>query len=631
MSGVRQPTLIMQPCSDPGCGHLNRPGARFCEKCGQGLGRGRWSPLRRGQMLRGGIYRILEPLGRGGMGALYLAADTCAFDRRCVVKELLDYYDPTDEEEARQAEARFETEGRLLAELSHPGIPRIYSYFSEAGRCYIVMEYIEGETLERAVTHLDPLRRTVPARPLAPEEVARHAIRVCRVLEYLAGRQTHVVHHDIKPANLIVEGASGEVRLVDFGTARTRTRWATQARLEQGMVAFGTEGYAAPEQYQGESELRSDVYGLAATVYHLLTDDDPGGHPFRFPQVEKLPGPLAGALSRALHLEVRRRSSAAELRQALEAWLIPEDGAHPFVFRNGTAAQTTGDLVVLCDLYWDEARQHLASGDFERWFRARNRHDLVAKSDSARLESDSNAALEAFLHRLDPRLPPPRLRVEPAGVEFRHVGGGGAAQQLVVSNQGRGYARATFQASASWLKIEPSSVGCLAGSKVPVTVCVDTSTLRLRREHQAVITCAPGRGAHLSVPVAVEMNLWRELPRRWWSQIGAAAGSLLPALSAASRGVRRGLDLWQRGFSSLLRSRLAGALVAFEILALAIVMVTLWSAWSGQSPGLEVLAARFLKLLPLALLAAGLLPGMVLVLACAVWEVTKRAQKRMGP
>lgn len=619
----------MQPCSDPSCGHLNRPSARFCEKCGRELGHGRWLPLRRGQVLRGGIYRILEPLGRGGMGALYLAADTCAFDRRCVVKELLDYYDPTDDEEARQAQIRFETEGRLLAELSHPGIPRIYSYFSEAGRHYIVMEYIEGETLERAVTHLDPLGRTLPARPLAAEDVVRHAIRVCRVLEYLAGRPTPVVHHDIKPANLIVDGTSGEVRLVDFGTARTRTRWATQARLEQGLVAFGTEGYAAPEQYQGASEPRSDVYGLAATIYHLLADDDPGGHPFRFPQLEKLPAPLAGALSRALHLEVRRRSSAAELRQALEAWLIPEDGAHPFVFRNGTAAQTTGDLVVLCDLNWDEARQHLKNGDFERWFRGRNRHDLVAKSDSARLEPDPDAALEAFLHRLDPRLPPPRLRVEPPGVEFRHVEGSGAARQLVVSNQGRGYARATLQASAPWLKVEPSSIGCLAGSNVPVTVCVDTSSLRLRREHQAVITCAPGRGAHVSVPVAVEMNLWRELLRRWSSRLRAGARSHLPTLSAAGRGARRGLGLWRRSFDSLLRSRSAGTIVALEILALAAAMVALWSAWGGHPGGPEVLAMRFLKLLPLALLAASLLSGLVLVLACAAWEMAKGAQKRV--
>jgi serine/threonine protein kinase len=103
----------MLSCPDPGCDHLNRPSARFCEKCGHPLRQERWLPLSSGHMMRGGAYRILEPLGKGGMGALYLAADTGAFDRTCVVKELLDYYDPTDPEEARKAQARFETEARL--------------------------------------------------------------------------------------------------------------------------------------------------------------------------------------------------------------------------------------------------------------------------------------------------------------------------------------------------------------------------------------------------------------------------------------------------------------------------------------------------------------------------------------
>jgi serine/threonine-protein kinase len=182
------------------------------------------------------------------MGALYLAADTGAFERRCVVKELLDYYDPSDPDEARQAQARFEREARLLAELSHPGIPRIYSYFSEAGRHYIVMEYIEGENLERALTHVDADGRTVAARPLAPEEVVRHAVRICRVLEYLAERPTPVIHHDIKPANLIVDRTSGEVRLVDFGTAQRaaagcRVTWAGATLSVPGVPAGTVQGF----------------------------------------------------------------------------------------------------------------------------------------------------------------------------------------------------------------------------------------------------------------------------------------------------------------------------------------------------------------------------------------------------
>jgi serine/threonine protein kinase len=620
----------MQPCPEPGCDHLNRPSARFCEKCGRALREQRWSPLPAGHMMRGGAYCILEPLGRGGMGALYLAADKGAFDRKCVVKELLDYYDPTDPDEARQAQARFETEARLLAELSHPGIPRIYSYFSEAGRHYIVMEYIEGETLERAVTHVDPLGQTVAARPLPREEVVRHAIRVLRVLEYLADQPTPVIHHDLKPANLIVDRHSGEVRLVDFGTARTRTRWAAQARLQQGAsTLFGTEGYAAPEQYQGFSDLRSDVYALAATVYHLLTNDDPGEHPFQFPLLATLPGPLDEALSRALHLEVGRRSAASEFRQGLEAWLIPEDGAQPFVFRSGAVANTTGELVALCDKHWPEARRHLADGDFDRWFRDRNRHDLVARAQSARLEPDADAALEAFLRRLDPRLPPPRLVVEPQNLDFGYVAQRDrgtqrstmASRRLTVRNEARGYAQASLSASVPWLAVEPVQVGCPVGVQVLVTISVDAVSLPLRREQQAVITCTPSRGTRISIPVTLRMNLTREILRR-------LSARLRPLFYAMWQGGLQGLSLWMRTFRSLVRSRIGLGVLLGEALLLAALMVVLWSIWGAGSPDPLALVGVFVRALPLAVLAACLLPALALMCGGAILGAARAWLKR---
>jgi serine/threonine protein kinase len=612
----------MQRCPEPGCGHVNRPSARFCEKCGRMLRpavpQDHWTPLRSGHILRGGAYRILEPMGRGGMGALYLAADQGAFDRRCVVKELLDYYDPTDADEARQAQERFETEARLLASLSHPGIPRIYSYFSEAGRHYIVMEHIDGETLERAVTHADHLGRTVPARPLPVEEVARHAIRVCRVLEYLADRPTPVIHHDVKPANLIVDGTSGEVRLVDFGTAQARLQWATQTRLDPGgATLFGSKGYAAPEQYQGRSEPRSDVYALAATVYHLLTDDDPAEHPFQFPEMGSLPAPLADALERALRPEVGRRSSAIEFRQALEAWLIPEDGGQPFVFRDGAVAHTTADLVALCDQHWAEARQHLVTDDFDRWFRARNRHDLVAKARSAQLEPNADAALEAFLRRLNPRLPAPRLVVEPQALDFgRLARGKPAVCRLVVRNETRGYGLADFTASVPWLRFDPEQVGCLAGSEVSLAVSVDTAGLPLRRDQQAVVACTSARGARTSIPVTVQLNLAQEV----WRRIGLGLRS---AGRLAGRGARCGLGLWTRAFNSLVRSRYGPWVLLAELLILAGAMVALWWSWLEAPPAM----ADLVLILCLAVLAVYSLPALAFVGGAVAWEALRALLK----
>jgi serine/threonine protein kinase len=608
---------------------MNRPSARFCEKCGATLREGRWTPLRSGHMLRGGLYRITEPLGRGGMGALYLAADTYAFGRQCVVKELLDYYsstrsegvrtgDPTDPDGVLEAQARFETEARLLSELSHPGIPRIYSYFSEAGRHYIVMEYIEGETLERAVTHIDHLGRMVAARPLPAEGVIRHAVRVCRVLEYLADRPTPVIHHDVKPANLIVDGTSSEVRLVDFGTAQARLQWATQTRFDPGgATLFGTEGYAPPEQYQGRSEPRSDVYALAATVYHLLTDDDPGEHPFHFPEMRTLPGPVAAALERALRPEVGRRSTAIEFRQALEAWLIPEEAAQPFVFRGGAVARTTEELAALSDQHWAEARQYLANGDFDRWFRARNRHDLVDRAKSARLEPDADAALDGFLRRLNPRLDAPRLAIEPDSLDFGAVSKGRAAsRRLTLRNETRGYAQASLSASVPWLRFERDQVGCLAGAEVTLMVSVDAIRFPFQRDHQAIISCQPSRGARISIPVTAQLNLAEEVGRR-------LAAGLRGTGRLAGRGARTGVLLWTRAFRSLVASRPGLWVLLVETLVLAGVMVSLWGNWQDPAPELGEWILGYFQALPLAVLAVYLLPALAVVAGAIAWEGVK--------
>ncbi|MFC2029125.1 serine/threonine-protein kinase [Chloroflexota bacterium] len=613
----------MLSCPEPGCGHLNRPSARFCESCGRSLRHERWLPLSSGHMMRGGAYRILEPLGRGGMGALYLAADTGAFDRTCVVKELLDYYDPTDPEEARKAQARFETEARLLAELSHPGIPRIYSFFSEGGRHYIVMEYIEGETLQQGVTHADHLGRSIPARPLPAEQVARHTVRVCEVLEYLADRPTPVIHHDIKPANLIVDGTSGDVRLVDFGTAQTRTAWATQARLGKGVTsAFGTQGYAAPEQFQGLSEPRSDVYALAATAYHLLTDDDPCDHPFQFSEIASLSEPLADAIARALRPEVRRRSGALELRQAMQAWLIPEDASQPFVFRGGAVAHTTEELIALCDQNWSDARLHLQEGDFDNWFRTRNRHDLAAKSRSARLEQDVDAALEAFLRRLNPRLPEPSLAVEPQTLSFGTVTRGAKVERsLTLRNDGRGYGQATFSASVPWISLDKTVAGCLAAREVDVQATLVAEILPLRRHHQAVIACTPSRGARVSIPVIAELNLFAEALQRLGAAL-ASAGRFL------GRGSKRGTAFWMRTLRSLIRSRYGPWVLVGETLVLALVLEALWWSWRTTPLGPTDIALAFVVAVPVALLIVCLLPALAFVVLGVVGEAVHTVKDR---
>ncbi len=306
----------------PVCAYENAPDTRFCVYCGAELQR-ESGILRQDQLVDDGTYRIIRPLGKGGMGAVYLAANTKAFDRQCVIKEVIEYYDPSDPKEREKAMRRFEAEARTLASLKHPGIPDIYAYFSEQGRNYLVMEYIEGTDLADGLTRRQD-SQVLPGGPQPIEEVIRYGIQICQVLDYLEHHEPPVIHNDIKPANIILDQNSGQAVLVDFGTAKTRyTHLGPGVPGAQHSSLYGTVGYAAAELYEGKADPRSDVYALAATMYHLLTDDDPREHPFKFPRMEDIPDPVRDALVQALSNDVGERPAAAEfeaqLLQALES------------------------------------------------------------------------------------------------------------------------------------------------------------------------------------------------------------------------------------------------------------------------------------------------------------------------
>ena len=364
----------------PGCGRLARPGTSYCAACGRAL-TFVYRPLRPGQRVRN--YTVARVLSKGGMGVVYLAADHAAFDRTVVIKELLDYFDPADPNAVRAAQDRFRDEARTLAALRHPGIPQIYTFFSHDVSNYMVLEYIAGRDLEHGLktASQQPSGNGGDAYPEA--DVVRWGIGLCKVLEYLAGRRpAPVVHHDIKPANLVLDADSGEVRLVDFGTARARLLAQPGGGVGRHKSSiYGTVGYAPPEQYQGVSEPRSDVYALAATLYHLLTNEDPRVNPFHFPRLPDLPAGLRAALEPALELNVARRCSANELRRALEA-VAPAPGSGlpvPAVRASAVGrldqapmeacAKLVGHTGVVQALAWSPDGQVLASAAADRTVR----------------------------------------------------------------------------------------------------------------------------------------------------------------------------------------------------------------------------------------------------------------------
>jgi eukaryotic-like serine/threonine-protein kinase len=225
------------------------------------------APLPRNTVLQG-RYDIEQVLGIGGMSTVYKARDLrfTTVVRYCAIKEMPDT--SPDPRTGQLRLANFEREANMLAALSHPGIPKIYDFFSSHGRVYLVLEYIDGKDLESQLEQ----RKAA----MQEDEVVKWAVQICDVLEYLHGQQPQpVIFRDLKPSNIIVN-SEGKVTLIDFGIAKV-------FQSDKRGTMIGTEGYAPPEQYRGLAEPRGDIYALGATMHHLLTNFDPRTQtPFTF-------------------------------------------------------------------------------------------------------------------------------------------------------------------------------------------------------------------------------------------------------------------------------------------------------------------------------------------------------------
>lgn len=223
-------------------------------------------------------YEIVRRIGGGGMGAVYLAKDRNLGDAPRAVKEMVEaHLDPAMHEKAI---GDFKRESLLLTSLEHPSIPTIYDYFYDEplARFYLVMRFISGGDLAARL-------RNAPGGRIDEKTVADWGMQAADVLQYLHSRPKPIIYRDLKPANLMIDGNSGRVMLIDFGIAR----WVKQE--EKGVTAVGTMGYAPPELFGGRVEPRSDVYSLGATMFHLLTGSDPQDNPLLIFDFAKNPQP----------------------------------------------------------------------------------------------------------------------------------------------------------------------------------------------------------------------------------------------------------------------------------------------------------------------------------------------------
>jgi serine/threonine protein kinase len=212
-------------------------------------------------------YRLGALIGKGGFGAVYKAEDMVLARRLVAVKEMI----PGLEQQSSLLKTVFEREAFILAGLMHAQLPRIYDYFTANNRYYLVMDYIEGITLEQCA-------QQAPDDRLPLVQVLSYGIQLCHVLEYLHSRKPRpIVFRDLKPSNIIV-GVDGILYLIDFGIAR----FFKQGQAHDTM-SFVSLGYAAPEQYgQEQTTARADIYSLGATLHRLLSGINPATQPFSF-------------------------------------------------------------------------------------------------------------------------------------------------------------------------------------------------------------------------------------------------------------------------------------------------------------------------------------------------------------
>lgn len=203
-----------------------------------------------------GKYQILKEIGRGGMSVVYLAMDT-HLNKQWAVKEIRKRGSGKNDEIVVNS---LLAEANMMKRLDHPALPRIVDIIDNGVTIYVVMDYIEGESLDKILNEYGAQTE---------DKVIDWAMQIADALSYLHSQRPPIIYRDMKPANVMLK-PEGNIKIIDFGIAREYK----EQNLADTTV-LGTKGYAPPEQYSGQTDPRSDIYALGMTMHHLLTGVDP--------------------------------------------------------------------------------------------------------------------------------------------------------------------------------------------------------------------------------------------------------------------------------------------------------------------------------------------------------------------
>jgi serine/threonine protein kinase, bacterial len=302
LPALPKPSSSGRPRQSQSCSHAgNAPGNLFCMHCGL--------PVKVEKTIR--QYQVLRVLGKGGMGTTYLVWHPAAIlmsgqpqNALRVLKEM-----NADMAKIPKAQELFEREASTLQTLSHPGIPKFYDFFVDAGKKYLVMALLHGQDLEKRIRQQGPV---------SAQQAIAWMIQTCDVLAYLHTHRTPIIHRDIKPGNLLVQTLTNSIVVLDFGAVKA-------VGMPSG-TRIGAEGYAAPEQAQGRPVIQSDLYAIGPSLIFLITGENPSrlyqkgsqGYRFVLDRYPEITLPLRRVLDRVTQPRAcDRYQSANELRQAL--------------------------------------------------------------------------------------------------------------------------------------------------------------------------------------------------------------------------------------------------------------------------------------------------------------------------
>jgi serine/threonine protein kinase len=245
-------------CTNPACGVANPPGERNCQRCGNPL------PVAAGTLLHD-RYRLEKLLAMGGFGAVYRAVDTKHNNREVAIKDMIG----GDPQEFSIRLNFFRREAEILRSLEPvPIVPRVYDFIQQGQTAHLVMEFIRG-------TDLLKLMEGNGNKPFPIPQVVEWGKQICDVLWHMHSQSPPLIHRDLKPDNIMLLDDQKSIKMIDFGTARDLGR--TVKERMAGKTRVYTEGYAPPEQIVGKPEGRSDLFAMAATLYHLATGKAPEG------------------------------------------------------------------------------------------------------------------------------------------------------------------------------------------------------------------------------------------------------------------------------------------------------------------------------------------------------------------